>query len=83
MSKVLINLDIPALGEKYDLFVPTDVEVGQIIGLLAKSVNELSLIEYVSSGQEFLCSKEKQITFEMDRTLESYGILNGDHLALI
>lgn len=82
-TKVLVALDIPALGEQYDVMLPTFVPVSDIIHLLSNNVNDLSLTEYVPSGQEFLCYKEKQLIFEMDRTLESYGVQNGDHLAMI
>lgn len=82
-TKVLVELDIPALGEHYDVMLPTIVPVADIIHLLSNNVNDLSITEYVPSGQEFLCYKEKQLIFKMDRTLESYGVQNGDHLAMI
>jgi len=83
MSKVLIDLEIPSIGEHHDVFLPLDVKVSDIISLLSGSVNDLVVSEYVASGQEFLCYKEKNIIFDMDRNLESYGVKNGDHLTLI
>ncbi len=82
MEKILITLEIPSMGEKYDLFAPVELPVGKIVPLLAEAVEELSAHRFVSSGQELLCSAERGTLFSPDGTLSEYGVRNGDCLML-
>lgn len=81
--KILINVFVPAIGEKYDIMVPEFLRIKIISNLVAEAVETLSDNKYVSSGQEQLCSAEKNIMLNSNVTLKKYGIQNGDHLVLI
>lgn len=41
-NKVLVQLIVPYLDSKYDLFVPVNVRVGNVIDLLCKTLNEIT-----------------------------------------
>ncbi len=81
--KILINVFVPAIGEKYDIIVPDFLRIKIISSLVAEVVEELSDNKYVSSGREQLCSAEKNILLSSIATLKKYGIQNGDHLILM
>ena len=81
--KILENVRVPAISEKYDVLVPDDLRIKTLTGLIANTVEELSNHMYVVSGEECLCSAEKDILLRQNATLESYGIGNGDHLIMI
>lgn len=83
MGKVLINLEVPAISESYDVYIPTFLNITKVAELLAKAVAELSDQRYVSSGHELLCHKENGYVMRVDKTFEEYGILNGDHLIFL
>ena len=82
MNKLLITLEIPSMGEQFDMLAPADVEVRVLAPLLAEAAAELSDHRYVPSGSELLCSRERAMLFRQDGTLCSYGVRNGDHLML-
>ena len=42
-NKVLIELIVPELEEKFDIFIPITKRVGNIIALLAKAITELGI----------------------------------------
>ena len=42
-NKVLIELVVPELEEKFDVFIPITKRVGNVIALLAKAINELGI----------------------------------------
>ena len=81
--KILVNVYVPAIGEKYDVLVPNSLRVRNITHLIADTVEDLSDHLYVASGEECLCSMDKNILLRHNATLEKYGIQNGDHLILM
>lgn len=82
MDKLLITLEVPSVSESFDVFIPNFLRIGLLVPLLAEAVSELTQNRYVSSRQEFLCSKEKAVILKEEGTLRDYGIQNGDHLML-
>lgn len=80
MDKILINLYVPAIHEYYDIFVPHILPVKDICKLLGKAIEELSNRQYITSGEEILCSAERQNILNPDWKLIEYGIQNGEHL---
>lgn len=74
---------MPAIGKKYDILVPDFLRIKIVSSLVSGAIETLSDNLYVSSGQEQLCSAEKNILLNSNATLKKYGIQNGDHLVLI
>lgn len=81
--KLLVNVFVPAIGEKYDILIPDTLRIKMVTTLIAGTIEDLSNYRYVSSGEECLCSAEKKILLRHNATLQKYGIKNGDHLILI
>lgn len=81
--RILVNVSIPAISEKYDILIPDDLRIKMVVNLIASTVKNLSNGLYVVSGEECLCSVEKNILLRHNATLEKYGIQNGDHLVMM
>lgn len=82
MDKVLVNLFVPSIGARYDVYIPTFLTVGEISQLLAEILDRLTNHQYASSGEEFLCSLDKNLLLRQEHTLHDYGVVNGEHLML-
>lgn len=83
MEKVLVSLNIPAVSEKMDVYIPTFLSIKEIIELLVSGVEEATERRYTSSGNERLCSEERNIILPYTKTLKQCGVVNGEHLVLI
>lgn len=81
--KLLVNVSVPAIGEKYDVLVPAFLRIKSVTLLIAETVENLSNHMYVLSGEECLYSADKNILLRPNATLEKYGIQNGDHLVMM
>ena len=81
--KVLVNIHIPAISKEYDILVPDSLRIKNVVSLIANTAETLSNQMYVASGEECLCSLEKDIVLRNNATLEQYGIRNGDHLIMM
>ena len=60
MEKILTEVFLPAQGKCYDVYLPTDQLVQEILPRLSKMLAELSDGDFVPTGNEVLCSAEKK-----------------------
>ena len=82
MGTKLIGLYVPAVQERFDLFVPTDLEISALTELLAQGVCELCKGRYLMSHQEMLTMREPDMLLHPQRTLGDYGVCDGAQLIL-
>lgn len=83
MEKVLINLYVPSIGESFDVYIPVFLTVKEIILLLAKAIENLSDGRYLSSGQEILCLKNRNMILTETHLLEDYAVRTGEKFVFI
>ncbi|MBE6957140.1 MAG: hypothetical protein E7450_06775 [Ruminococcaceae bacterium] len=83
MNKVLVEICIPATGDRFDIFVPTDVPIRDLNKVLVDGVAEITNGRYVVSNGEQLCLKEPAGLLDPARSLQDYGIKDGMQLYLI
>lgn len=83
MNKVLIKLYVPAIYEYFDIFAPIDVPIGELNGIIASGVEELTSRRYIVSGCEQLCLKEPTGLLNPLLSLQDYDAKNGMKLYLI
>lgn len=82
MDKILISLYVPSLRMSWDLFVPENLMIRELIKLLIDGVTDLSGGKYKSSGKELLCVQEPGMLLSDSLCLRAYGIQNGEKLIL-
>ncbi len=78
--KILLEIYVPSISESFDVLLPAFLTMRELTPLIAQAVEELSNRRYVSSSREILCFAEREQILDSNRTLEEYGIRNGDHL---
>lgn len=83
MEKVLISLSVPAISSNNDVYIPDFLPVYEVIQLLITGIKELSNYRYISSGNEVLCSQEKNSVLSYSKSLKQCGVVNGEHLILL
>ncbi|MGN1165617.1 MAG: hypothetical protein ACI4S2_04220 [Lachnospiraceae bacterium] len=80
MDRVLVSLYIPSISETYDVYLPLHLQVHEIVDLIRKGLEQISLNEYYSSNAEILCDIDMGIVLSDKNTLAEYCIKNGDKL---
>lgn len=81
--KLLLNVFIPAIDENYDMFIPDNLTIGEIVPLVSDIVNELSNGRFSLTGEEIFCYAEKSIPLNDSITPKDINMKHGDHLILI
>lgn len=82
MEKILIGLYAPSIEEHFDIFVPADLPVNELAGLLATALEQSTNGRYRKSGQEMLCVEKPNRLISPQVTLQSIGAENGDRFVL-
>ena len=82
MGKILVALEVPAIDEVYDLFIPDFLTMGECTELLSRAVSDMTQGRYVPSGKEVLLhsGKEGHTLLDQKYTAADYGFQNGDRL---
>ena len=82
-GKVLVCLEVPSVNQKYDMFVPMDLDIATLIEVLADSVEDMSNGRYSKSGRETLLCVSPRLVFNPANILDDYNVSDGAHLLLI
>ena len=83
MKEILVKLGVPAVKSSYDVFVPTDLEIGELVKILVGGVRDLSNGKYYQSGREQLAMKTPEMLLDPARTLGEYAVPECAELMLL
>lgn len=83
MNKVLIQLIVPEIEEKYDIFIPINRRIGTVINLLTSSINELSKGIFSDNKKRVLYNHNTGFEYSINKLIRETDIRNGTVLVLI
>ena len=82
-NKVLIKLKVPDLDDTYDVFIPINRKIGNVIELLNKSLGELTKGVYQCTKRQNLYNKYTGNRYNNNSLVVDTDIRNGTHVILI
>jgi hypothetical protein len=82
-NKILIELEIPLIETKYDLFIPINKKVGTIKSLIENSLMELTDNAYSPRQDTNFYSKDTGEIYDVNRTVRDTDLKNGSRIILI
>ena len=82
-NKVLVTVIVPEIDASYDMYLPICKKIGNIIMLVNKNINELSLGEYKLSDNNTLYNALNGNIYDSDTMLLNTDIRNGSILVLL
>ena len=68
---------------EFEVWLPIAKKIGEIIYLIAKSINELTSGEYVPAEMPALYDKETGKQFDIEQNVKEAGIRNNTELVMI
>ena len=81
-NKVNVDLIIPSIGEKYNIFIPVNKTIGEVIVILNNTINEMTDYFPIVNNLSILDVIENKI-YDTNIEVKNAGIKNGTILALI
>ena len=79
----MVEVYVPELDVSYDLFIPANKKVGNVVLLLVKAINELSEGAYPVSVNHALMNSDTCMIYDLDLNMKDAAILNGTKLILV
>lgn len=82
-NKILVQIEIPSIEKKYDIFIPINKKVGTIKKLLEQALVELSDKAYKPAEDTNFYSKENGEIYNLNHTVRDTNLKNGSRIILI
>lgn len=82
-NKVCVDLIVPAIEERYNVFIPINKKTLEVIYLLSKALNEMTNGCFEISSGLSLINGETGIMYDVDKTFLENKILNGAKIILL
>lgn len=82
-NKVLVELYVPSIDEIYNLYLPVNRKIGNIIVLLNKSLFELTNGSFVGTDVTMLYNRLTGERYPINSILRETNIKNGTSLVLL
>ena len=81
-NKVNVDLIVPSIGERYNIFIPVNKTIGEVIVILNNTINNMTGYFPIANNLSILDVVSNKI-YESNVDVKSAGIKNGAILALI
>ena len=83
MDKILVSIYVLTIGEEYDIYIPINEKVSDIISLIQNSVREMSGNYYQINTNAMLYSGIDGNIINSNNIVKFSGLTNGARLLLI
>ena len=82
-DKVLINLYIPFIEKKYEVFIPAGKKIGEIIYLIGNSLKDITNGYYIYKKTEKLYNRQTGKEYNLNEIIKHTNIRNGTELVFM
>ncbi|GMK42100.1 hypothetical protein PCCS19_51590 [Paenibacillus sp. CCS19] len=83
LNKALVEIVLPAAGTTYDVFLPLDSRMSEVVMLVAALLSDLSDGKFKARPDAMLCDAHSGTILDINRSVAELGIKNGSRLLLI
>lgn len=82
-NKVCVDLIVPSIEERYNVFIPVNKKTIEIIFLLNKAISDMTYGSFPISENLSLINADNGAIYNVDNTFLENKILNGAKLILM
>lgn len=82
-NKVLVTIIVPLIEKKYEVFLPANKKIGEIVSLLSKGLVEVSNGYYIITNKEKLYNRMTGKEYNNNQILKNTDIRHGTWLVFM
>ncbi len=82
-NKILVEIVVPSIEKKYDVYLPVNRKIGNITILLCRAINEFTNGMYLGDTSVCLYNNMTGEKYKIDDLLRKTDIKNGSTLVLM
>lgn len=83
MNKILVEILVPKIESNYEILIPINKKVFNVIKLVSKAVNELSYGGFPVDGEFILINYRTGEVLDINKSIKESEITDGSKLILI
>ena len=82
-NKIIIEVYVPQLETAYDVFIPINLTINDIIKLINKSISDLTGGNFIFNNQMRLYNRDTGLEVDYKNIVKDSGLKNGSKVILI
>ncbi len=82
-NKVCVDLIVPSIEERYNVFIPVNKKTIEIIFLLNKAIGDITDGSFAISDKLSLINAEDGTVYDVENTFLENNLLNGAKIILL
>lgn len=82
-DKVLVELLSAGSGEVYDVYIPLNAYLYEVVPMLSSVVSDLSSGSFKTDEAAVLCNTDTGDIYNINKVVDELGIKNGSRLMII
>ncbi len=82
-NKILTEIYIPSIDERYNIYLPLNKNIAEIITLIGKSACELNRIDNINYNSFSLYNSDTGVVYAPDKLIRETNIRNGTRLIMM
>ncbi len=83
MDKILVNVYIPSIRKKYDVYIPLNSRLHEVIDLITKGFNDIEQGCCMRKTDSILCDFISGSILDINKSVKELNLINGSKLILI
>ncbi len=83
MSKILIEVYVPAAEKTYDVFLPKEAMVYEILPMISSVMSELEKGFFMAAEDSVLCYYGSGEVLDLKKSVNELNLKNGSRLIII
>lgn len=83
MDKILIEVYAPILGRSFDIFIPQESQMFEVLDLVKKAIADMSDGLFAANESTALCNRNDGTILNINLPVYELGLHNGSKLILI
>ncbi len=82
-NKALVEVYVPTAARKFDVYIPLDSKMSEVVKLVSAALSDLSDGKYKATDEAVLCDADTGNIFNINVEVAELGIKTGSRLMLI
>lgn len=82
-NKVLVEVIVPLLEQKYQIYIPISKRISEVIKLIEKALIEMTNGYYPNKESSVIIDAESGNVFDINITVKESKMINGSKIILI
>ena len=82
-NKALVEIFVPATREKYDVYIPLESRMSEVIKMVSSALSDLSEGKFRADQETILCDADTGIIYNVNMEVAELGIRTGSRLMWI